>query len=85
VPEFEEAVFSANEGEIVGPVETEFGYHIVEVTDTREKSTQPLSEVEDQIREQLSTDEQAEEFSAWVQEQKEKRDVKYLPGFKPPE
>jgi peptidyl-prolyl cis-trans isomerase C len=85
VPEFEEAVFGANEGEIVGPVETEFGYHIIEVTDIREKSTQPLSEVEGQIREQLSTDEQAEEFSAWVQEQKEKRDVKYLPGYKPPE
>jgi peptidyl-prolyl cis-trans isomerase C len=85
VPSFEEAVFNAKEGEIVGPVESEFGYHVIEVTEIRERSIQPLSEVESQIREQLSTDEQAERFSAWVQEQKERRDVKYLPGYKPPE
>ncbi|MCA1688322.1 MAG: peptidyl-prolyl cis-trans isomerase, partial [Actinobacteria bacterium] len=84
VPNFEEAVFNAKQGEIVGPVETEFGYHVIEVTDVREQSTQPLEEVETQIREQLSTDIQAEEFSAWIQKQKEQRDVKYLPGYKPP-
>jgi parvulin-like peptidyl-prolyl isomerase len=85
VPSFEKAIFNANEGEIVGPVESEFGYHVIEVTEIRAKSTQPLSEVESQIREQLSTDEQSEKFSTWVQEQREQRDVKYLPGYKPPE
>jgi peptidyl-prolyl cis-trans isomerase C len=84
VPNFEEALFNAQEGEIVGPVETEFGYHVIEVTDIREQSTQPLSEVEGQIREQLSADIQAEEFNAWIQEQREQRNVKYLPGYKPP-
>lgn len=29
VPAFEEAIFAAQAGEIVGPVETEFGYHII--------------------------------------------------------
>ena len=33
VPEFEEAAFGAEQGEIVGPVKTEFGYHILEVTE----------------------------------------------------
>jgi peptidyl-prolyl cis-trans isomerase C len=83
VKEFEEALFNAEEGEIVGPVETEFGYHLIEVTEIRPQSTQPLREVEAQIREQLATELQAEEFSAWIQEQKERRDVKYLPGYKP--
>jgi parvulin-like peptidyl-prolyl isomerase len=32
VPEFEEAAFSAEVGEIVGPVPTDYGYHIIEVT-----------------------------------------------------
>lgn len=33
VAEFEEAAFTANIGETVGPVQTQFGYHIIEVTD----------------------------------------------------
>jgi peptidyl-prolyl cis-trans isomerase C len=84
VPSFEEALFNAQQGEIVGPVETEFGYHVIEVTEITEQSTQPLGEVEAQIREQLSAEIQAEEFSAWVQKQKEQRNVRYLPDYKPP-
>jgi len=33
VPEFEEAIFNAEVGQIVGPVETQFGYHIIYKTD----------------------------------------------------
>jgi peptidyl-prolyl cis-trans isomerase C len=84
VPNFEEAAFNAKQGEIVGPVETEFGYHLLEVTDIREESTQPLSEVEAQIRDQLTADAQAKKFEVWLQKQKEQRNVKYLPGYKPP-
>jgi peptidyl-prolyl cis-trans isomerase C len=84
VPNFEDAVFNANEGEIVGPVETEFGYHLIEVTDIKEQSTRPLSEVEGQIKDQLTSDAQAKEFAAWLQKQEEQRNVKYLPGYKPP-
>jgi peptidyl-prolyl cis-trans isomerase C len=85
VENFEKAVFSAEEGEILGPVETEFGYHLIEVTQINAKRTQPLEEVEPQIREQLSSEKQAQEFNTWIQEQEKKRDVKYLPDYKPPE
>lgn len=84
VPDFEKAVFNAKQGEIVGPVETQFGYHLIEVTDIKEQSTKPLSEVEGQIREQLSSDAQSKEFASWLQKQEEQRNVKYLPGYKPP-
>jgi len=84
VANFDEALFNAKEDEIAGPVETEFGYHIIEVTDIRPKSTRSLEEVEAQIREQLTTDKQAEEFNSWVQQQEKQRNVKYLPGYKPP-
>lgn len=32
VREFDEVVFSANVGEVQGPVRTQFGYHLIEVT-----------------------------------------------------
>lgn len=32
VREFDEVVFSANVGEVQGPVKTQFGYHLIEVT-----------------------------------------------------
>jgi len=83
VPEFEKATFEAEQGEIVGPVETEFGYHIIEVTDAKPEQTRPLSEVESQIRSQLSTEEQSEAFSKWLEEQKKQRDVEYLKGYGP--
>ena len=32
VPEFDEVVFSANLGEVHGPVKTQFGFHLLEIT-----------------------------------------------------
>jgi peptidyl-prolyl cis-trans isomerase C len=32
VPEFDKVVFSADVGKVQGPVKTDFGYHLVEVT-----------------------------------------------------
>ena len=85
VPEFEQAAFGAKQGEIVGPIQTEFGYHLLEVTDIKPMEARSLDEVESQIRSQLSTEQQSEEFSKWLEEQKKKRDVKYLEGYKPPD
>src|SRR5215210_5396717 len=83
VPPFEEAAFGSKEAEIVGPVKTQFGYHLLEVTDAKPKQTRSLSEVEPQIRSQLAAQKQSEAFSKWLDEQKKQRDVKYLEGYKP--
>jgi peptidyl-prolyl cis-trans isomerase C len=83
VPEFEQAAFEAEQGEIVGPVQTEFGYHVLQVTDVKPEQTRPLEEVESQIRSQLATEEQTEAFSRWIEEQKKERNVKYLKGYEP--
>lgn len=32
VPEFDTVVFSAEIGKVVGPVQTQFGFHLIEVT-----------------------------------------------------
>ena len=36
VPEFDKVVFSAEVGKVHGPVKTDFGYHLVEVTSRTE-------------------------------------------------
>ena len=35
VPEFEQAAFGMQKGQVSNPVKTQFGYHIIMVTDTR--------------------------------------------------
>jgi parvulin-like peptidyl-prolyl isomerase len=69
----------------VGPVQTEFGYHILEVTDVKPEQTRSLQEVESQIRSQLATEKESEKFNNWIEEQKKERDVKYLKGYEPPD
>ena len=36
VPEFDQAVFSGEVGVVQGPVKTQFGYHLLEVTERKE-------------------------------------------------
>jgi len=54
VPAFEEAAFGAKVGELVGPVESPFGVHLLEVTDRQPAGEQPFDEVKDQIRAKLA-------------------------------
>ena len=49
-PEFEQAAFAAPIGELVGPIETPFGVHLLEVTGRRQAGLQPLEEVAPRIR-----------------------------------
>jgi len=45
----EEAVFDMQEGEIRGPVESEFGFHVLRLDDIRGGGTPPLEEVRDEL------------------------------------
>jgi parvulin-like peptidyl-prolyl isomerase len=47
VPEYEDAVAKAKDGDLIGPVKTDFGYHIIFVESTY--APQPLDKVRDQI------------------------------------
>ncbi len=42
VPEFRDAVLSAPIGEVVGPVQTDFGFHIIVVTEIQEQAAPPV-------------------------------------------
>lgn len=53
VPEFDKVAFELQPGAISDLVKTQFGYHIIKVTEKRAASQRPLAEVKDQIAEQL--------------------------------
>jgi peptidyl-prolyl cis-trans isomerase C len=49
VPEFAEAAFKLDKGQISDPVKTQFGWHIIEVEDKRIKPTPTFDEVKSQL------------------------------------
>lgn len=49
VPEFEVAAFSQEVGEVGTIIETQFGYHIVKVSDHQEEGAVPFEDVEEQL------------------------------------
>ena len=68
VEPFEKAAFAATVGEIVGPVESQFGFHIIQVTERKEATgaefEQAQEELKSKVRENKGRDKIMEWFTA---------------------
>ena len=64
VKPFEDAVFGAAVGDLLGPIKTGFGYHVIEVQERRAGGLQPLTEVESRIRQTLAAERSGAEAEA---------------------
>jgi len=53
VPEFDQAVFAMQPGQISDLVKTQYGYHIIKLVDKKNAATRPLAEVRQQLSDQL--------------------------------
>ncbi len=53
VPEFEKAVVALEPGAVAGPIQTQFGWHIVKLNAKRDSAPPPLDQVKPQIEAQL--------------------------------
>jgi peptidyl-prolyl cis-trans isomerase C len=60
VPEFAEAAFKLDKGQISDPVKTQFGWHIIKVEDKRTKPAPAYDEVKDQVETYVVRKAQAE-------------------------
>lgn len=70
VPEFDQACFSMEKGELRGPIKTQFGYHIIRLDD--KKAAQPLhfSDVREAIKRQLTMEKQQAAYRSKVNQLK---------------
>jgi peptidyl-prolyl cis-trans isomerase C len=75
VPEFEEAVFSMDEGAISEPVKSQFGYHIIKLDHRSEAIEKAFEDVKDEVYKQVLGLKQQEKYLTKINELKSKNEV----------
>jgi foldase protein PrsA len=71
VPQFQDAAFGASVGQIVGPVKSPFGYHIIQVEEKKPATTATYASVKDQIRTQLTQQQENQQIPLFLQQLKD--------------
>ena len=85
VPEFADAAFKMKKDELSAePVRSQFGYHIIKVTDRKDAETVPLETAKPQLLAYLKNQKKQQEMGKIVKAMRDKADVKInLPAEEP--
>lgn len=70
VPEFDQAAFALAVGVVSDPVKTQFGYHLILVTEKNEDSEYPFDDIKEQLKEQLLSEKQQKAFNSKINQLK---------------
>lgn len=71
VDPFNDAILSMAKGDVAGPIETQFGWHVIILRDIRETEPTPFEDMKDQLRGELSS----KAIEAKITELKEKANI----------
>lgn len=70
VKEFEDAAFTSEIGVVTAPVQTQFGWHLILVTDKSESSVMAFEDVSEQLKEQLLAEKQQKAYASKINQLK---------------
>ena len=74
--EYSKAISGLQPGEISKPLKDNFGYHLFQLIERRDRQMRPFAEVRDQIHDDLTKEEQDHRFDQWMTELKKKSSIK---------
>lgn len=78
VPEFEEAVFALEVGEISEPVRSMYGYHLITVTDRQEAEGEEFEKIRPLIEKLVREEKGQGDLVAWFEDLRASAEVQYL-------
>lgn len=70
VPEFDKACFEMEVGEVRGPVQTQFGFHLIKLNAKNEAKPIEFAEIADQIKQKLMSDKQQAAYRSKINQLK---------------
>ncbi len=82
-PAFEQAMDKLGPGQTSGPVQTQYGWHIIRVDSISPPGLQPFDQVKDDLKRSLLLERQRGVFDKWLADTRSKYKISYSPGYEP--
>ncbi len=81
---FEQTAFLLGQGTVSAPIETSYGWHIIEpISAVKDAHTTPFKDVKESIKQQLLQEKKTQAITSWVDGLKKKFKPKYQVGYAP--